>query len=123
MNEATIASLTILTADYKCACCSMIDVHDESASSLHVCACVCVCCTRTVQFVLVCASNHLHKRLLVLPQLGDYISEIASNMMLVEEHILWMAQNEARACTRIVQCVERIADLALTGDNQAISKV
>lgn len=40
MNEATIASLTILTADYKCACCSMIDVHDESASSLHVCACV-----------------------------------------------------------------------------------
>lgn len=84
---------------------------------------VCVCCTRTVQFVLVCTSNHLHKRLLVLPQLGDYISDIASNMMLVEEHILWMAQNEARACTRIVQCVERIADLALTGDNQAISKV
>lgn len=56
-------------------------------------------------------------------QLGDYVSDIASNMMLVEEHILWMAQNEARACTRIVQCVERIADLALTGDNQAISKV
>lgn len=44
-------------------------------------------------------------------------------MMLVEEHILWMAQNEAKACTRIVQCVERIADLALAGDNQAISKV
>lgn len=42
MNEATIASLTILAADYKCACCSMIDVHDESASSLHVCVCVCV---------------------------------------------------------------------------------
>lgn len=41
MNEATIASLTILAADYKCACCSMIDVHDESASSLHVCVCVC----------------------------------------------------------------------------------
>lgn len=56
-------------------------------------------------------------------QLGDYISDIASNMMLVEEHLLWMAQNEARACTRIVQCVERIADLALSGDNQAISKV
>lgn len=56
-------------------------------------------------------------------QLCGYISDIASNMMLVEEHILWMAQNEARACTRIVQCVERIADLALAGDNQAISKV
>ncbi|XP_067330251.1 adhesion G protein-coupled receptor A3 isoform X2 [Channa argus] len=55
--------------------------------------------------------------------LGGYILDIASNMMLVEEHILWMAHNEARACTRIVQCVERIADLALTGDNRAISKV
>lgn len=84
----------------------MIDVHDESASSVCVWACsLCITC------------------LLVFPQLGDYISDIASNMMLVEEHILWMAQNEARACTRIVQCVERIADLALTGDNQVISKV
>ncbi|KAJ0066829.1 hypothetical protein NL108_004697 [Boleophthalmus pectinirostris] len=44
-------------------------------------------------------------------------------MMQVEEHILWMAQTEARACTRIVQCVERIADLALASDNQVISKV
>ncbi|XP_036402670.1 adhesion G protein-coupled receptor A3 [Megalops cyprinoides] len=55
--------------------------------------------------------------------LGDYVSDIASNMMQVEEHILWMAQNEARACTRIVQCVERIADLALTSHTQVISKV
>nr|XP_057911955.1 adhesion G protein-coupled receptor A1 isoform X2 [Doryrhamphus excisus] len=71
--------------------------------------------------------THLVERLTRLvekrKELGDYISDIASNMMLVEEHILWMAQNEARACTRIVQCVERIADLALSGDNQAISKV
>ncbi|XP_034408165.1 adhesion G protein-coupled receptor A3 isoform X2 [Cyclopterus lumpus] len=71
--------------------------------------------------------THLVERLTRLVakrrDLGDYISDIASNMMLVEEHILWMAQNEARACTRIVQCVERIADLALSGDNRAISKV
>ncbi|KAM3606459.1 uncharacterized protein V6R79_016895 [Siganus canaliculatus] len=71
--------------------------------------------------------THLVERLTRLVEkrrdLGDYISDIASNMMLVEEHILWMAQNEARACTRIVQCVERIADLALTGDNQVMSKV
>ncbi|XP_075891785.1 adhesion G protein-coupled receptor A3 [Nelusetta ayraudi] len=71
--------------------------------------------------------THLVERLTRLVEkrrdLGDYISDIASNMMLVEEHLLWMAQNEARACTRIVQCVERIADLALSGDNQAISKV
>ncbi|XP_063730556.1 adhesion G protein-coupled receptor A3 [Eleginops maclovinus] len=71
--------------------------------------------------------THLVERLTRLvgkrKDLGDYISDIASNMMLVEEHVLWMAQNEARACTRIVQCVERIADLSLTGDNQVISKV
>uniref|UniRef100_A0A8C7D415 Adhesion G protein-coupled receptor A1 n=1 Tax=Oncorhynchus kisutch TaxID=8019 RepID=A0A8C7D415_ONCKI len=71
--------------------------------------------------------THLVERLTRLVDqrrdLGDYISDIASNMMLVEEHILWMAQNEARACTRIVQCVERIADLALTIDTQVISKV
>ncbi|XP_061818570.1 adhesion G protein-coupled receptor A3 isoform X2 [Nerophis lumbriciformis] len=71
--------------------------------------------------------THLVERLTRLVEkrkdLGDYISDIASNMMLVEEHILWMAQNEARACTRIVQCVERIGDLALSRDNRAISKV
>uniref|UniRef100_A0A8C8LZW9 Adhesion G protein-coupled receptor A3 n=1 Tax=Oncorhynchus tshawytscha TaxID=74940 RepID=A0A8C8LZW9_ONCTS len=71
--------------------------------------------------------THLVERLTRLVDqrrdLGDYISDIASNMMLVEEHILWMAQNQARACTRIVQCVERIADLALTIDTQVISKV
>lgn len=66
---------------------------------------------------------YLHSYLIGFPQLGDYVSDIASNMMLVEEHLLWMAQNEARACTRIVKCVERIADLALTGDSQVISKV
>ncbi|MGH0132437.1 UNVERIFIED_CONTAM: hypothetical protein FKN15_035944 [Acipenser sinensis] len=58
-----------------------------------------------------------------IKDLGDYIADIASNMMLVDEHILWMAQNEERACTRIVQCVEHIADLALTSNTQVISKV
>ncbi|XP_033885677.3 adhesion G protein-coupled receptor A3-like isoform X1 [Acipenser ruthenus] len=58
-----------------------------------------------------------------IKDLGDYIADIASNMMLVDEHILWMAQNEERACTRIVQCVEHIAELALTINTQVISKV
>uniref|UniRef100_A0A3Q1IB77 Uncharacterized protein n=1 Tax=Anabas testudineus TaxID=64144 RepID=A0A3Q1IB77_ANATE len=89
----------------------MFLVHCDAGLGVFVLA---VQCEYTV-----CEPMCLH----VFPQLGDYISDIASNMMLVEEHILWMAQNEARACTRIVQCVERIADLALTGDNQAISKV
>ncbi|XP_030627297.1 adhesion G protein-coupled receptor A3 isoform X2 [Chanos chanos] len=55
--------------------------------------------------------------------LCDYVSDIASNVMQVEEHILWMAQNEARACTRLVQCVERIAGLTLSEHTQVISKV
>ncbi|XP_061084052.1 adhesion G protein-coupled receptor A3 isoform X1 [Conger conger] len=71
--------------------------------------------------------THIMERLLRfvdrIQDLGDYISDIASNMMQVEEHVLWMAQNEARACTRMVQCVERIADLALTGHTPVISKV
>lgn len=126
MNEATIASLTILTGDYKCACCCGYDWCAWWVCLLmSVCVCMCVrggglytcslcCCVQRI---------HLFMCLPVFLQLGDYISDIASNMMLVEEHILWMAQNEARACTRIVQCVERIADLALAEDNQVISKV
>ncbi|XP_062927823.1 adhesion G protein-coupled receptor A3 isoform X1 [Mobula hypostoma] len=55
--------------------------------------------------------------------LGESIIEIASNMMLVDEHILWMAQNEEKACTRIVQCVELIANLVLNSNTQGISKV
>ncbi|XP_038630054.1 adhesion G protein-coupled receptor A3-like isoform X2 [Scyliorhinus canicula] len=55
--------------------------------------------------------------------LGESITEIASNMMLVDEHILWMAQNEEKACTRMVQCVEFIASLVLTSNTQGISKV
>ena len=86
----------------------MIDVHDESTASVFWLLTICLV---------------LHTSVPLCLQLGDYISDIASNMMLVEEHVLWMAQNEARACTRIVQCVERIADLSLTGDNQVISKV
>ncbi|XP_035256513.1 uncharacterized protein LOC118218168 isoform X2 [Anguilla anguilla] len=71
--------------------------------------------------------THIMERLMRfvdrIQDLGDYVSDIASNMMQVEEHVLWMAQNEARACTRMVQCVERIADLALTSHTQVISKV
>ncbi|KAK9964870.1 hypothetical protein ABG768_006003 [Culter alburnus] len=71
--------------------------------------------------------THLVERLTRLVdhvrELGDQVFVIASNMMQVEEHVLWMAQNEARACTRIVQCVERIADLVLNTNTTVISKV
>uniref|UniRef100_A0A4W3I893 Adhesion G protein-coupled receptor A3 n=1 Tax=Callorhinchus milii TaxID=7868 RepID=A0A4W3I893_CALMI len=41
-------------------------------------------------------------------ELGDVMVDIASNIMLADEHVLWMAQREAKACTRIVQCLQRI---------------
>ncbi|XP_016384188.1 adhesion G protein-coupled receptor A3-like, partial [Sinocyclocheilus rhinocerous] len=71
--------------------------------------------------------THLVERLTRLVdhvrELADHVLDVASNMMAVEEHVLWMAQNEARACSRIVQCVERIADLSLSTNTTGISKV
>ncbi|GCB85005.1 hypothetical protein scyTo_0025604, partial [Scyliorhinus torazame] len=52
-------------------------------------------------------------------ELGALIVEMASNMMLVDEHILWLAQKESAACTRMVQSVESIAGLTLTSNSQA----
>uniref|UniRef100_A0A8C5PQ61 Adhesion G protein-coupled receptor A1 n=1 Tax=Leptobrachium leishanense TaxID=445787 RepID=A0A8C5PQ61_9ANUR len=54
-------------------------------------------------------------------RLGDLMVEIASNTMLIDDHILWMAQNEAKACTRIVQCIERVSSLSL--NSKVLSKV
>lgn len=56
-------------------------------------------------------------------QIGDALIEIASNIMLVDDHVLWMAQKEDKACTRIVRCVEQIAGQILTSKTQVISKV
>nr|XP_026655416.1 adhesion G protein-coupled receptor A1 isoform X1 [Zonotrichia albicollis] len=55
--------------------------------------------------------------------IGDALIEIASNIMLVDDHVLWMAQKEDKACTRIVRCVEQIASQILTSKTQVISKV
>ncbi|XP_039191839.1 adhesion G protein-coupled receptor A3 isoform X1 [Crotalus tigris] len=54
-------------------------------------------------------------------ELGDVMVDIASNIMLADEHILWMAQREARACTRIVQCLQRIATYRLANGAQVYS--
>ncbi|XP_043938992.1 adhesion G protein-coupled receptor A2 [Protopterus annectens] len=56
-----------------------------------------------------------------IKELGDVIIEMASNLMMVEEHILWMAQKEEKACTSIVQSVEKIASLSLTSNAQDLS--
>jgi len=43
--------------------------------------------------------------------------------MFVDDHVLWMAQKEDKACTRVVRCVEQIASQILTSNIQVISKV
>ncbi|XP_055986318.1 adhesion G protein-coupled receptor A3 [Sorex fumeus] len=46
-------------------------------------------------------------------ELGDVMVDIASNIMLADERVLWLAQREAKACSRIVQCLQRIATYRL----------
>ncbi|XP_031706942.1 adhesion G protein-coupled receptor A3 [Anarrhichthys ocellatus] len=41
--------------------------------------------------------------------LGEVMISMASNLMLADERVLWMAQREAMACSRIVACLQRIA--------------
>ncbi|XP_032079768.1 adhesion G protein-coupled receptor A3 [Thamnophis elegans] len=54
-------------------------------------------------------------------ELGDVMVDIASNIMLADEHILWVAQREAKACTRIAQCLQRIATYRLANGAQVYS--
>ncbi|XP_068134196.1 adhesion G protein-coupled receptor A3 isoform X2 [Hyperolius riggenbachi] len=54
-------------------------------------------------------------------EIGDVMVDIASNIMLADERVLWMAQKEAKACTRIVQCLQRIAAYRLANGAQVYS--
>uniref|UniRef100_A0A8C7HAT3 Adhesion G protein-coupled receptor A3 n=1 Tax=Oncorhynchus kisutch TaxID=8019 RepID=A0A8C7HAT3_ONCKI len=54
-------------------------------------------------------------------ELGDVMVDISSNLMLADERLLWMAQHEARACSRIVECLQRIAVHRLASTAQAYS--
>ncbi|KAL2079422.1 hypothetical protein ACEWY4_025166 [Coilia grayii] len=54
-------------------------------------------------------------------ELGDVMVDISSNLMLVDERVLWLAQREARACSRIVESLQKIATLRLTSGAQAYS--
>ncbi|XP_024072895.2 adhesion G protein-coupled receptor A3 isoform X2 [Terrapene carolina triunguis] len=54
-------------------------------------------------------------------ELGDVMVDIASNIMLADERVLWMSQREAKACTRIVQCLQRIAMYRLANGAQVYS--
>ncbi|XP_030688056.1 adhesion G protein-coupled receptor A3 [Globicephala melas] len=46
-------------------------------------------------------------------ELGDVMVDIASNIMLADDRVLGLAQREAKACSRIVQCLQRIATYRL----------
>uniref|UniRef100_A0A671LHS4 Adhesion G protein-coupled receptor A3 n=1 Tax=Sinocyclocheilus anshuiensis TaxID=1608454 RepID=A0A671LHS4_9TELE len=54
-------------------------------------------------------------------ELGDVMVDISSNLMLADERVLWMAQREARACSRIVECLQRIAVLRISNGALAYS--
>lgn len=41
--------------------------------------------------------------------LGEVMVSMASNLMLADERVLWMAQREATACSRIIACLQKIA--------------
>lgn len=49
--------------------------------------------------------------------------DIASNLMLADERVLWLAQREVRACSRIVECLQRVAGHRLSPNSQAYSTV
>lgn len=44
-----------------------------------------------------------------MSQLGEVMVSMASNLMLADERVLWMAQREAMACSRIIACLQKIA--------------
>lgn len=57
------------------------------------------------------------------PQLVEVMVDMASNLMLVDEHLLWLAQREDKACSGIVGALERIGGAALSPHTQHISVV
>lgn len=48
-------------------------------------------------------------RLFLVSQLGEVMVSMASNLTLADERVLWMAQREALACSRIIACLQKIA--------------
>lgn len=56
-------------------------------------------------------------------QLTDVIVEMASNIMLVDDHVLWMAQKEDKACTSIIHSLEKIASYTLSTNSQHVAVV
>ncbi|XP_015332296.2 adhesion G protein-coupled receptor A2-like, partial [Marmota marmota marmota] len=58
-----------------------------------------------------------------IKELVEVMVDMASNLMLVDEHLLWLAQREDKACSGIVGALERIGGAALSPHAQHISVV
>ncbi|XP_034376857.1 adhesion G protein-coupled receptor A2 isoform X1 [Arvicanthis niloticus] len=56
-----------------------------------------------------------------IKELVEVMVDMASNLMLVDEHLLWLAQREDKACSGIVGALERIGGAALSTHAQHIS--
>ncbi|XP_020012409.1 adhesion G protein-coupled receptor A2 isoform X2 [Castor canadensis] len=56
-----------------------------------------------------------------IKELVEVMVDMASNLMLVDEHLLWLAQREDKACSGIVGALERIGSAALSPHAQHIS--
>uniref|UniRef100_A0A8C7WHQ2 Adhesion G protein-coupled receptor A3 n=1 Tax=Oncorhynchus mykiss TaxID=8022 RepID=A0A8C7WHQ2_ONCMY len=54
-------------------------------------------------------------------ELGVVMVDISSNLMHADERVLRLAQREARACSRIVECLQRISVHQLASGTQAYS--
>ncbi|XP_028920833.1 adhesion G protein-coupled receptor A2 isoform X2 [Ornithorhynchus anatinus] len=56
-----------------------------------------------------------------IKELVEVMVDMASNLMLADEHLLWLAQREDKACSGIVGALERIGGAALSPHAQHIS--
>lgn len=56
-----------------------------------------------------------------IKELVEVMVDMASNLMLVDEHLLWLAQREDKACSGIVGALERIGGAVLSPHAQHIS--
>ncbi|XP_004637318.1 adhesion G protein-coupled receptor A2 [Octodon degus] len=56
-----------------------------------------------------------------IKELVEVMVDMASNLMLVDEHLLWLAQREDKACSGILGALERIGGAVLSPHAQHIS--
>uniref|UniRef100_A0A452SEQ6 Adhesion G protein-coupled receptor A2 n=1 Tax=Ursus americanus TaxID=9643 RepID=A0A452SEQ6_URSAM len=70
---------------------------------------------------VVYVAQMIQKFLGYVDQIKEVMVDMASNLMLVDEHLLWLAQREDKACSGIVGALERIGGAALSPHAQHIS--